>query len=920
MDWRAHVRQQLRDITGDPSRDADIVEELAQHLAARCDELRASGATEQEAQARAAHELRHSAEFAKAVRHADRLRPVAPEPPPADRTWLARNLVRDASYAVRLLRRTPAFTAIAIASLALGIGVNTLMFSFVNAGLLRPLPFPDADRLVMITMAPPDSPGMRGLLPPPMFFLLRDQSRSFDALGVYDGFARSVNITDDTSGLTAERWLGHRISSTAFTALGLPPLLGRYHTPEEDLSGAERTIVLSHSVWQRRFAGRPDVVGRTALIDGKSTTIIGVTPPSFDLFDGASDAWVAFGFEPAAAQSRSSWLRGIARLKPGVSLAQAAAEMPGIAAAYEQMFPDRGNGWTLALRPMDEALFGDMRQPLTLMQTAVALVLLISCANLAALVLTRAIGRQRELALRSALGQSRASTVCQLMMESVLLSLAAGMVGAFAAWVSLRPLVALTPAWFPRLDAVSLDFTVFAFCLAICLAASVVFGLVPAVQVSRPNLVQALQEGGARASGSRSRMFQLQGLVVVQVALAFVLLIGAGLVIKTLSRLQDVDLGADTSNLLSLQIRLARGQYMKENVGVAPGTTLVDYSPAAPLLIDRVHEALQTLPGVVDAAGINFPPFTGANGVELRFEGAPVSTKPTFGPYQFVTANFFATMKTPILRGRDFNASDQADSPWVLVVNEAFARQHWPGEDPLGKRVTFVFYHNDGERPREVVGVAADTLQARSETTAPPFAYALHRQQLVRQRASLEVQRTSMAYVIRTTGNPMGLAATVRAAVARIDPAVPVVEMRTVDSYLSEQLQDRRFIAVLFGIFAAVALAIGVIGIYGVTSHGVSVRIREFGIRRALGADAGNVLGLVIRRALIILAVGAVLGVGASLLLTRFLERFLWGVTRSDPATFAGIAVILIVTGLIAGMVPAWRAARVDPLVALRHE
>ena len=413
------------------------------------------------------------------------------------------------------------------------------------------------------------------------------------------------------------------------------------------------------------------------------------------------------------------------------------------------------------------------------------------------------------------------------------------------------------------------------------------FGLIPAVQVSRPNLAQTLQESGARTSGSRSRMLQLQGLVVVQVTLAFVLLIGAGLVIKTLVRLQNIDLGVDTSNLLSLQIQLARGQYMKENVGVAPGITLVDYSPAGRLLVDRIHEALQAVPGVVHAAGITTPPLAGNLGVEFRLEGAPASTPPSFAQYQFVTANFFNTMKTRIVRGRDFDAGDQADSPWVLVVNEAFVREYWPGQDPLGKRLAFVFYNNDGERPREVVGVVADTPQYRGETRVAPLMYALHRQQLVRQRASLEIQRMSMAYVLRTAGDPMALAATVRAVVARVDPAVPVVQMRTVDSYLSAQLQGPRFMATLFGIFAAVALGIGVIGIYGVTSHAVSDRRREFGIRRALGAGIGNVLGLVIRRALIILAVGVVLGVGTSLALTRFLERFLWGVTGSDPAIFA---------------------------------
>jgi putative ABC transport system permease protein len=826
-------------------------------------------------------------------------------------------LRRDVGLAWRRLVRTPGFTAIAITSLALGIGVNTLMFSFVNAGLLRPLPFPDADRLVNITMAPADNPGMRGSMPPPMFFLLRDQAQSFDAVGVYDG-ARSVNLTSDSGGFTAERLSGHRISSTAFKALAMPPLLGRYHTAEEDLSGAERTVVLGHALWQRAFGGRADVVGKTALIDGQSTTIIGVTPAAFDLFDGASDAWMAFGFAPAAAQGRAHWLRAVARLKPGVSLEQATAEARSLAAAYERMFPDR-KGWTLGLQPMDEALFGNMRQPLTLLQTAVGLVLLISCANLAALVLTRAVGRQRELALRSALGQGRASIVRQLMMESVLLSLAAGIAGALVTWIALKPLVALTPAWFPRLDAVTLDLTVFGFCLAICLAASVVFGLIPAVQVSRPNLAQTLQESGARTSGGRSRMLQLQGLVVVQVTLAFVLLIGAGLVIKTLVRLQNIDLGVDTSNLLSLQIQLARGQFMKENVGVAPGITLVDYSPAGPLLVDRIHEALQAVPGVVNAAGINAPPLTGNAGIEFRLEGAPAGQS-AYSGFQFVTANFFDTMKTRLVRGRDFHAGDQPGSPWVLVVNEAFVREYWPGQDPLGKRLTFVFYNNDGERPREVVGVVADTPQYRGEAQVAPLMYALHRQQLVRQRASLEVMRMRMAYVLRTAGDPMAIAATARAAIARVDPSVPVVQVRTVDSYLSAQLQGQRFIATLFGIFAVVALAIGVIGIYGVTSHAVSDRFREFGIRRALGAGAGNVLGLVIRRALIILTVGVALGIGASLVLTRFVERFLWGVTKSDPAIFVSIAVILIATGLIAGMVPAWRAARVDPLVALRHD
>ena len=832
---------------------------------------------------------------------------------------LVESLTRDVSLALRRLIRTPGFTLIAVLSLSLGIGVNTLMFSFMNAVLLQPLPYPDADRLVMVTMTTQDNPGSFGPLTPPMFFMLRDHAQSFDAVGVYD-FARQVNLTDDTSGLAAERLSGHRISSTAFQALGVRPLLGRFHTPAEDLSGAEPTIVLSHALWQRRFGGRPDIVGQSAVIDGQSTASHrrhAAVVRGLRRLIGCLDAVRVCsgrrtGQRAVAARCRSAqaWRRRGNRPRP---------RSQNVAREYERAFPDRGK-WLLTLRPLDEAFFGGMRQPLLLLQAAVGLVLLIACANLAALILTRAVSRQRELAVRAALGQSRASIVTQLMIESLLLSLAAGVVGAFATWVSLRPLVALTPAWFPRLDAVGIDARVFLFCLGVCVAASVIFGLIPALQASRPNLVRALHESGARTSGSRSRMLQLQGLVVVQVALAFVLLIGAGLVIKTLVRLQGVNLGIETSGLLSLEVQLPRAVYMKDNVGTAPGITLVDYSPAGPLLIDRFHEALQQVPGVVRAAGAMVAPLNGHPGVEFLLEGAPASGKPTFTAYEMVTPDYFATLGTRLVRGRDFNAGDQANTPWVVVVNEAFARTYWPGQEALGKHLTFQFYRKDGEQPREVVGVVADTRQFRGETDVQPLVFALHRQQLVRQRASLEALRMRTSFVIRANGDPLALAASVRAALTRVDPGIPVLQLRTVDSYLNAQLQSPRFIATLFTIFAAVALGIGVIGIYGVTAHAVSDRYREFGIRRALGAGTGTVLGLVVRRSLIILLIGVAVGIGASLALTRFLENFLWGVTRSDPATFATIAAILVGTGIVACLVPGTRATRIDPLVALRHD
>ena len=832
---------------------------------------------------------------------------------------IAETLTRDVRLGVRRLIRAPGFTAIGVLSLSLGIAVNTVMFSFMNAALLKPLPYPDASRLVTIYMAPPRNPGALGPLPPPMFFMLRDHAQAFDAVGVYDG-GRQVSLTDDVSGSAAERLNGHRISSEALQALGIKPEIGRFHTPAEDLSGAQPTIVLSHALWQRRFGGRPGVVGETAIVDGQSTAIIGVMPASFEVFDGSSDAWVPFGFGPSAPQASQRWLRGVARLKAGVTLEQASADAQNVVREYERTFPDRGKGWTLALQPLDEALFGGMRQPLMLLQTAVGLVLLIACANLAALILTRAVGRQRELAVRAALGQSRGSLISQLMIESVLLSLAAGAAGAIISWASLRPLIALTPAWFPRLDLVAIDARVFLFCLGVSLAASVLFGLVPAMQASRPNLVRALHESSARATGGRSRMLQLQGLVVVQVTLAFVLLIGAGLVIKTLVRLQGVDFGLDTGKLLSLQVHLPRGVYMKDNAGTAPGITLVDYNPAGPALIERFHEALRQVPGAAGAAGATFPPLTGHMGAEFLSDGRSTDGKAKFTSFEMVTPDYFATLGMKVVRGRDFGDGDRANTPWVAVVNEAFARTFWPGEEPLGRHVTFQFYKGDGEQPREVVGVVGDTRQFRGETEAQPLVYVLHRQQLVRQRASLEGMRMSMSFVVRAAGDPASLAASVREAIARVDPGIPVTQVRTVDSYLGAQLQGQRFIATLFTIFAAVALGIGVLGIYGVTAHTVSDRFREFGIRRALGAGTGNVLGLVMRRSLVILLVGLGFGIAASFALMRFLQNMLWGVTPYDPATFVTIAATLLGTGFVACLVPGTRAARIDPLVALRHD
>jgi predicted permease len=443
----------------------------------------------------------------------------------------------------------------------------------------------------------------------------------------------------------------------------------------------------------------------------------------------------------------------------------------------------------------------------------------------------------------------------------------------------------------------------------------------PAWQTSRLEIAKGLHESGPRVSVSRLRSMQLQGLVVVQVALAFILLAGAGLMINSFVRLRGQDVGLDPSGLLSFEVQLPRGQYMVGGKGQVAGVSLVDYSPAGPALFDRIHEALRTTPGVIDVAGVGTPPFSGGPGVAFRIDGAAEDAR-RMDQAQFivVTENYFNTMHMRLLRGRDFASTDALGSPWVIAVNEAMARQYWPKQDPLGQHVTFEFYPNDGEPSREVIAIIADTKEFRGQDEAFPVIYALHRQQQVRQRASLESRRMAMSYVVRTTGDPLALANTMRATVARVDPVPPVTSMRTVESYLDEQVQQPRFIATLFGMFALVALVIGVVGIYSVTAHGVTQRRQEFGIRRALGAQTGSVIALVLRRSLVVVVIGAAVGLGASLLLTRFIQTFLWRVKPSDPATFVIIGLALVGAGALACLVPALRATRVDPLVVLRHE
>lgn len=607
-----------------------------------------------------------------------------------------------------------------------------------------------------------------------------------------------------------------------------------------------------------------------------------------------------------------------------MTIEQAVARTQGALDQYNATFPDLGGDWAISLEPLHEALFGDMRTPLLTLQAAVGFVLLICCANLAALLLTRAASRQREIAVRGALGQSRFGIVRQLLIESLVLSLAGGAVGAALAWVSLNPLLLVAPAFFPRLESVGFDFRVLLFSIAAAVLTAIVFGLVPAWQTSRLNLVSSLHESGRGASVGRSRRIQLSVLVAVQIALACTLLTGAGLMIRSFVKLQAVDFGVETSRLLSFRVQLPNGLYMTQPAAPGPDGTfgLVDYHPTGPILLDRIREALRGVPGVTSAAGTAVPPFAGGSFTPFRVEGGPPGREGRLtAAAEYVTPDYFDTMQMQIVQGRDFAESDQAGSPWVTVVNQALVDQYWKDQNPIGKRLLLSFYDGDSEPAREVVGVVTDTRIARGAAEPRPVFYMLHRQQSIRQRpGNMIALRTQMTFLMRTAGDPLALAGSVRDAVARVDSSIPVTELQPVDSYLSAQIDQPRFIATLFSAFAAIALVIGVIGIYGVTAHGVTQRFREFGIRRALGATTVSVLNLVLRHGAIVLVIGVAIGVGASLMLTQFVESFLWGVEANDVATFVTTATLLAVVGVAAMLIPALRATSVDPLVTLRHE
>jgi putative ABC transport system permease protein len=827
---------------------------------------------------------------------------------------------QDILYGLRMLAKKPVFTAVATLSLGLGIGLNTAIFTLLNTMLWGPLPYPALDRIAVVWSVPPRHLDQLNGVSVPDYMAWKERNRSFEVLGGMSNTTRDFGATEN--GAPAERIQGEDYTPELLQALGVQPLMGRLFTPAEDeIDHPAPVVVISYRLWQRRFGGDKDILSRTVLLDGVKTNIIGVMRPDFLFTDDHAEYLAPIPFNHFQLRGSARFLMVTGRLKPGVSIEQAQADMEAIARQLAKEFPrdmDQGKPWTIRVQPVRQALFGFMSRPLLLLQGAVGFVLLIACANVAALLLARASSRQTEVAIRSALGAGRGRIFRQFITESVMLSLLGGVLGVLLAWWGVRALVAMAPPWFPRLHEISIAGRVLLFSVGISLLTGIAFGLVPAMRGSNPNFAETLKDAtrGGTSGGVRNRI--RGALVSAQLALALVLLIGSGLLIRSFLKMQGADLGCDPKGVLTFQFRFPPQRFGKP-AAVHNGVPLWDISPIPATTFQRVFERVQSVPGVQSAGATVFAPMTFTPETPFEIEGRPAP--PTDAPsalYYPTTPNFFQTMKIAILHGRDFTMHDTGNAPWVAIINETMARRFWPNEDPIGKHVKVDLSPED--QPREIIAVVHDTPSNPQQRTQQAAIYVPFFQAGPHSIGPMAFLRFQLTFVLRTQRDPMSLLPALRSAVAEIDANRPLGNPATMEDQLAQQVQYPRYYSMLLGLFAVVATVLAAVGIYGIMAYAVEQRTREIGIRMALGAGGWQVLRLVTRQAIWMIAAGLALGVAGAMTLTRFLSSELWEIQSTDPATFAGVSLLLIVVALLACLIPTRRAVQVDPTIALRYE
>lgn len=797
------------------------------------------------------------------------------------------NIFKDIQYAFRMMLKHRSFTIVALLALALGIGANTAIFSVVNGVLLRPLPYQSPEQLVTI-LHEDTAP-----VAPSNYLDLKKQSQSFESMAAAQMWGPNLTGRDQP-----EHLRGLQLSANMFHLLGVNPVLGRTFTTGEDQPGNDRVVVLSNRLWQRRFGADQNIVGQQLTLDGASYMVIGVMPPQFQFapfWATNTELWVPLNLAARINDRDGQSLRVFGRLKTGVTREQAQAETSTIFSRLEQQYPESNKGLTLGVDSLHEKVVGKTRTALLILLGAVGFVLLIACANVANLLMTRATARQKEIALRTALGASRGRIARQLLTESVVLALVGGGLGLLLGVFGVKMLVHLVPENLPRMQTIGIDFYVLGFTLLLSVVTGFLFGLAPILQIRKASFNAALKDGGWGSTEGRRRSLGRRSLVVSEVALALMLLIGGGLLVRSFMRLVSVDPGFNPHNVLTMTISLAGSAHKS--------------GPEKAAFFQQLIDRVDSLPGVQSASAINHLPLAGdlwTLGFTIEGRPAPLPGESQGAAYRIVRPAYFQTMGATLLNGRDFTTRDNDKSPGVVIVNESLARRYWPNETAIGKRITVA---DDGLR--EIVGIVKDAKQGDWAAAAKPEVYLPHLQ---------APSPRGMTLVVRGSSNPLSLVGPVQNAVWSIDKDLPVSEIMTMDDVVSDAVGPQRFNTILLGLFSGVALILAVVGIYGVLSDSVTARTHELGVRMALGAQASDVLKMIVRQGMVLVAIGIAVGLGGAYLLTQLLSTLLYEVSTTDRVTFVAVPIALAAVALGACLIPARRATKVDPLVALRYE
>jgi putative ABC transport system permease protein len=806
-------------------------------------------------------------------------------------------MLADIRFGARMLLKSPMVTIIALLALMLGIGASTAIFSVVNAVLLRSFPYTDPERLVLVWEKKEGGRTDQNSINLGNFYDWKEQNQVFSDMAAF--FDRSFNLTSDGD---PEEVAGQFATPNLFSVLGTNAVLGRTFVDEDGREGQPRVIVISHGLWLRRFGGDKNIVGREIILNEVPNTIVGVMPPNFGWHirrgtqaSKPADIWIPWQIPNELRQRRGRFASAVARLKPGIPMDQARREMDTIGARLAQQYPEFNTKWGVNVIPLRTQVTGEIRRPLLILLGAVGFVLLIACANVANLLLARASARRKEIAVRAGLGANRWRITRQLLTESVMLSLLGGLLGVLVAWWGTKALVSLSPPALIDLKSVTVSLPVLAFTFGLSVLTGIVFGLVPALEATRFDLHDSLKQGGKNIGSPGGHRLR-NVFVVTQVALALVLLVGAGLLLKSFRRLQAVDTGFNANNLLAMRVNLLPLKYETDQQAL-------DF-------FNQAVERMKTIPGVEAAGAINTPPFTGlypGTGVDVDGQKLPPGQGLTTGVC-VTDANYFQTMQIPLLKGRLYTPEEATQMRHVVLVNETFVRKNLGGQEPLGRKLTI--YMKDENVPSEIIGVVADSKHLGLDAAVEPMAYWPHP----------ELVYSGMWLMLRTRGDASAVAPAARNVIHSLDPQQPIGEVSTMESLLATSVARARFSASLLTVFSLVAMVMAAVGIYGVMSFSVSQRTHEIGVRMALGAQRFDVLKMVVKKGIVLGAIGIVVGLAASYLLTRLISTLLFEVTATDTVTFVIVSLGLFLVTLLACYVPARRATRVDPLKALRYE